>query len=62
MSYILLIEDNPQNAELVTHILTTEGYTLKHFIRGLEGAKHARIERPQLILLDCNLPDIMGAR
>jgi len=60
MSYILLVEDNLQNAELVIHILTTEGYTIKHFVRGLEAARHARQERPQLILMDFNLPDIDG--
>ena len=60
MSYILLIEDNPQNADLVIHLLTANGYTIKHCLRGLEGAKQARQERPDLILMDFNLPDIDG--
>jgi two-component system, cell cycle response regulator DivK len=60
MSYILLIEDNQSNADMMIHILTTAGYQIKHFINGLEGAKQAREEHPALILMDFNLPDIDG--
>ena len=60
MSYILLIEDNQENADMVIRILTAEGLTVKHFLRGLEGAQHARRNRPDLILMDFDLPDIDG--
>jgi two-component system, OmpR family, response regulator BaeR len=60
MPYILLVEDNLQSAEMVIHILTAAGYEIKHFARGLEGAKQARKEVPSLILMDFNLPDIDG--
>jgi len=60
MTHILLIEDNQANADMVLHILTTAGFEVKHFLRGLEGAKSARRERPDLILMDFNLPDIDG--
>ncbi len=60
MSYILLIEDNQSNADMMIHILNTAGFQVKHFIRGLEGAKQARLERPDLIFMDFNLPDING--
>lgn len=60
MGYILLVEDNQQNADMVIHILTTAGYEVKHFIRGLEGAKYARQNRPDLILMDFDLPDVDG--
>jgi two-component system, cell cycle response regulator DivK len=60
MSHILLIEDNPQNADMAIHILQTAGFTVKHFLRGIEGAANARKERPALILLDFDLPDIDG--
>lgn len=60
MSYILLIEDNQANADMVIRILSAEGYEIKHTLRGLEGAKLARRERPDLILLDFDLPDIDG--
>lgn len=60
MSYILLVEDNQQSADMVIHILNAAGYQIKHFVRGLEGAKQARKEIPDLILMDFNLPDIDG--
>jgi DNA-binding response OmpR family regulator len=60
MSYILLVEDNQQNADMVIHILQTAGMEVKHFIRGLDAAQQARRERPGLILMDFDLPDIDG--
>jgi len=60
MSHILLIEDNQANADMMIHILTSAGYAVRHFIRGLEGVKDARHDKPSLILLDFNLPDVDG--
>lgn len=60
MSYILLIEDNPVNAEIVTILLSSINLKVKHTMYGLEGAKLARLERPALILMDFDLPDING--
>jgi len=60
MSHILLIEDNQANADMMIHILTSAGYQVRHFVRGLEGAKDARHDKPSLILLDFNLPDVDG--
>ncbi len=60
MGYILLIEDNQQNADMVIHILNSIGLDVKLFLRGLDGAHFARRERPDLILLDFDLPDIDG--
>lgn len=60
MSYILLVEDNQQNADMVIYILDKAGYEVRHFVRGLAGARMARSETPALILMDFNLPDIDG--
>lgn len=60
MSYILLIEDNQANADMIIRVLTSAGLEVKHFIRGLEGTRAARLERPDLILIDFDLPDIDG--
>ena len=60
MPYILLVEDNQQSADMTIHILTTAGYEVRHFLKGVDGAKMARSERPTVILLDFNLPDIDG--
>src|SRR5579871_1513060 len=60
MAYVLLIEDNQQNADMMIHLLQSVGFEVRHFIKGLEGSQQARRERPDLILLDFNLPDIDG--
>ena len=61
MASILLIEDNQQNADYVIRILQGEGHEIDHYTRGLEGGRAARLQRPDLILLDFNLPDIDGS-
>ena len=60
MSYILLVEDNKDNADMIVHILTSANYQVRHFIKGLEAAQEARRDKPALILMDFNLPDIDG--
>jgi CheY-like chemotaxis protein len=60
MAYILLVEDNQQNADLAIRLLTAAGYQVKHSIKGLQAAKLAREELPLLILMDFELPDVTG--
>jgi two-component system, cell cycle response regulator DivK len=60
MSYILLVEDNQANADMMMRILNTHGFEVRHYIKGLDGARAARAERPDVILMDFNLPDIDG--
>lgn len=60
MSYILLVEDNKDNADMIIHILTSSGYAVRHFSKGLAAAQEARRDKPGLILMDFNLPDVDG--
>jgi DNA-binding response OmpR family regulator len=60
MDHILLVEDNQDNADLMIRILEPAGYEIQHISRGLEAAPAAKARRPDLILLDFNLPDIDG--
>ncbi len=60
MGYILLVEDNQDNADMIVHILESEQYEVRHFKRGLAAAQAARQERPDLIVMDFNLPDVDG--
>jgi CheY-like chemotaxis protein len=60
MGYILLVEDNQSNADMVIRILTSAGYQVQHTLRGLPAAQITRKERPDLILMDFDLPDIDG--
>ncbi len=60
MSYVLLVEDNQMNADMVIRLLQSANIEVRHTIRGLDGARMARQEHPALILMDFNLPDIDG--
>ena len=57
---ILCVEDNPQNMRLVRKILKHEGYTVLEAEDGASGLAVAETEKPDLILMDINLPDIDG--
>jgi CheY-like chemotaxis protein len=60
MSYILLVEDNQTHADMTIRILASAGYEVKHVLRGFDGAQLARKRRPNVILMDFDLPDING--
>lgn len=60
MGYILLVEDNQDNANMIMHILASEAYEVRHYNRGLPAAQAARQDRPDLIVMDLNLPDVDG--
>ncbi len=57
---ILYIEDNPDNMTLVRRVIESLGYQFLGAPNGLEGLKRAEELKPDLILLDINLPDIDG--
>lgn len=57
---ILYIEDNPGNRMLVQRILLIEDYEVFEAEDGPTGIQLALAERPDLILMDMNLPDIDG--
>ena len=60
MFNILLIEDNPQHADLAVRILKTSGFEVSHAARGLIGLQLARREKHSLIIADLELPDMTG--
>jgi len=62
MAYILLIEDHQANADLMKRALETAGFQVKHTLYGLAAASMVRKERPDLILIDFDLPDIDGRK
>jgi CheY-like chemotaxis protein len=57
---ILYVEDNPDNMRLVQRALGAKGYTVHEAVNGLEGLHRAEELKPDVILLDINLPDIDG--
>jgi len=60
MAKVLYIEDNPDNMQLVQRVITALGHQFLWAADGLGGISMAQQERPDLILLDINLPDIDG--
>ncbi len=60
MSTILIVEDNEKNMKLVRDILRHNGHETIEAPTGGEGVQLASERRPDLILMDIQLPDIDG--
>jgi two-component system cell cycle response regulator DivK len=57
---ILVVEDNDDNRRIVRDLFTSAGYELLEAATGEEGVALARRERPDLILMDIQLPGLDG--
>ena len=57
---ILIIEDQEDNRAIMRDLLSTAGYMLIEALDGEEGVRLARSERPDLILMDIQLPVLDG--
>lgn len=60
MSVILIVEDNEKNMKLVRDVLQFKGYTTLEATTGAGGVRLAKAHKPDLILMDIQLPDIDG--
>ena len=60
MSKILIIEDNATNMTLAIFLLQSAGYTVVSATDAETGLTLARAERPDLILMDIQLPGMDG--
>jgi len=57
---ILNVEDNPDNRLLVKRILLSEDYSLLEAIDARDALNLLQTTRPDLILMDINMPDMDG--
>jgi len=57
---ILMIEDNEDNRRILRDILTSKGYDVIEAEDGINGVSAAETFRPDLILMDIQLPGIDG--
>ena len=57
---ILIVEDQEDNRVIMRDLLRTAGYELIEAVNGQEGVHLAQSERPDLILMDIQLPVIDG--
>jgi len=60
MSLILIVEDNDKNLKLVRDVLQVKGYTTLEAGTAEEGIKLAGEHKPDLILMDIQLPGMNG--
>ena len=60
MSTILIVEDNDKNMKLVRDILQHKGHATLEAATGEEGVQLAIDRRPDLVLMDIQLPGIDG--
>ena len=60
MSLILIVEDNEKNMKLVRDVLQVKGYATLEASTGEDGVRLAAEHRPDLILMDIQLPGISG--
>jgi two-component system cell cycle response regulator DivK len=57
---ILYVEDNVDNRTLVRRILLSEDYQILEAVNAVEALKVLETNKPDLILMDINMPDMDG--
>ena len=57
---ILVVEDHEENRRIMRDLLTAAGYEMLEALTGEEGVASAEAERPDLILMDIQLPGLDG--
>ena len=60
MSTVLIVEDNDKNMKLARDVLQAKGYRTLEAVTGEEGVQLALEKRPDLVLMDIQLPGING--
>ena len=60
MKKILVVEDNENNLYMMKFLLEHKGYHIVEAKDGIEGVNLAAIEKPDLILMDLQLPLLDG--
>jgi len=57
---ILIVEDNELNMKLFNDLLEAHGYTTLQSRNGIEAFELARQHKPDLVLMDIQLPEVSG--
>ena len=60
MKKILVVEDTEDNRQILRDLLTAAGYELVEAVDGAAGVAMAKAHKPDLILMDIQLPVIDG--
>ncbi len=57
---ILVVEDNLDNYQLVRFVLERAGYDVFWAVNGRDGVDAARLQKPDVILMDLTMPEMDG--
>ena len=60
MATILIVEDNPANMRLTRNILASQGFSVVEAPSGEEAMRLLEKQKPDLILMDLQLPGVDG--
>ena len=60
MYKVLYVEDNFENYKLVEFVLSNKGFKVYNAIDGIDAIDKAKEIMPDLIIMDINLPNLMG--
>jgi two-component system cell cycle response regulator DivK len=60
MSLVLIVEDNEKNMKLVRDVLQVKGYRTLEAGSAEDGIALARAQKPDLVLMDIQLPGMNG--
>jgi diguanylate cyclase (GGDEF)-like protein len=60
MAKILIVDDEPFLREMLNDILSLAGYDVIKAVNGREGLEKIFSEKPDIVLLDCSMPEMDG--
>ena len=60
MAYVLIVEDNEMNRDMLSRRLLKKGFEIILAVDGAEGVEKTINEKPDLVLMDMSLPVMDG--
>jgi len=60
MPRLLVVEDNEENRDALSRRLQRRGFEVLIAVNGKTGVETAKTEKPDLILMDMNMPELDG--
>jgi CheY-like chemotaxis protein len=60
MARILIVEDNEENRDSLSRRLQRRGFEVLTAVDGKAGVAAAKAEKPDLVLMDMNMPELDG--
>lgn len=59
-THVLVVDDNPDDRNLLQRILTDAGYTVSAAVNGVEAIANLTTRTPDLVVLDLMMPEVDG--